>query len=119
MLYTNYSIARSLNHTFRYIDDISPLNDNGNFDRYRSQIYPVDLELNRENNGYNSASVLEMQIDIIEDKFKVGVFDKRDSFNFKVFRYPSISSNIPDRAFHNVFSANKLDFQGSVITKTV
>ena len=33
MAKTNYSVARSLNHTFRYIDDISPLNDKGNFEK--------------------------------------------------------------------------------------
>merc|ERR1712082_215626 len=66
---SNYSVARSLNHTFRYIDDISPLNDNGIFEKYKPQIYPDDLELNRENTGFKLASVLEMQIDIIGDKF--------------------------------------------------
>ena len=100
---SNYSVARSLNHTFRYIDDISPLNDNGNFEKYKSQIYPDDLELNRENTGFKSASVLEMQIDIIGDKFQVYVYDKRDSFGFQVFRYPSIYSNIPDKTLYYVF----------------
>ena len=107
---TNYSVARSLNHTFRYIDDISPLNDNGNFDKFRSQIYPDDLELNRENTGYKSASVLEMQIDIIGDKFQVNVYDKRDNFGFQVFRYPSIRSNIPDKTLYNVFYSQLVRF---------
>ena len=106
----NYSVARSLNHTFRYIDDISPLNDNGNFEKYKSQIYPDDLELNRENTGFKSASVLEMQIDIIGDKFQVNVYDKRDSFDFQVFRYPSIYSNIPDKTLYNVFFSQLVRF---------
>ena len=59
---SNYSVARSLNHTFRYIDDISPLNDNGNFEKYKSQIYPDDLELNRENTGFKLASVLRLML---------------------------------------------------------
>ena len=107
---SNYSVARSLNHTFRYIDDISPLNDNGNFEKYKSQIYPDDLELNRENTGFKSASVLEMQIDIIGDKFQVNVYDKRDSFGFQVFRYPSIYSNIPDKTLYNVFFSQLVRF---------
>ena len=107
---SNYSVARSLNHTFRYIDDISPLNDNGNFEKYKSQIYPDDLELNRENTGFKSASVLEMQIDIIGDKFQVNVYDKRDSFDFQVFRYPSIYSNIPDKTLYNVFFSQLVRF---------
>ena len=82
MAKSNYAVAKSLNHTFRFIDDISPLNDKGNFDKYKSQIYPSDLELNRENIGFKSASVLEMKIDIIGEKFNVSVYDKRDSFGF-------------------------------------
>ena len=41
----NYAVARSLNHTHRYIDDISPLNDKGNFEKYRENIYPQELVL--------------------------------------------------------------------------
>ena len=110
MAKSNYAIAKSLNHTFRFIDDITPLNDKGNFDKYRSQIYPSYLELNRENTGFKSASVLEMQIDIIGEKFKVNVFDKRDGFGFEVFRYPSIHSNIPDRTLYNVFYSQLVSF---------
>ena len=103
MAKSNYAVAKSLNHTFRFIDDISPLNDKGNFYKYKSQIYPSDLELNRENIGFKSASVLEMKIDIIGEKFNVSVYDKRDSFGFEVFRYPSIHSNIPDKTLYNIF----------------
>ena len=109
-LYTNYAVAKSLNHTFRYIDDISPLNDNGVFEKYKSKIYPADLELNRENVGYNSASVLEMDIKIVREKFIIDVFDKRDKFNFEVFRYPSILSNIPDSTLYNVFYSQIVRF---------
>ena len=110
MAKSNYAIAKSLNHTFRFIDDISPLNDKGNFDKYKSQIYPSDLELNRENTGFKSASVLEMKIDIIGEKFNVSVYDKRDSFGFEVFRYPSIHSNIPDKTLYNVFYSQLVCF---------
>ena len=40
------------------IDDLSPLNDNGICEKYKSHIYPDDLDLNRENTGFKSASVL-------------------------------------------------------------
>ena len=110
MAKSNYAVAKSLNHTFRFIDDISPLNDKGNFDKYKSQIYPSDLELNKENTGFKSASVLEMKIDIIGEKFNVSVYDKRDSFGFEVFRYPSIHSNIPDKTLYNVFYSQLVHF---------
>ena len=51
-----------------------------------------------------------MQIDIIGDKFQVNVYDKRDSFDFQVFRYPSIYSNIPDKTLYNVFFSQLVRF---------
>ena len=72
------------------------------------------MELNRENIGFKSASVLEMKIDIIGEKFNVSVYDKRDSFGFEVFRYPSIHSNIPDKTPFNVFYSQLVCFQGFV-----
>ena len=56
MAKSNYAVAKSLNHTFRFIDDISPLDEKGNFYKYKSQIHPSDLELNKENRGFKSAS---------------------------------------------------------------
>ena len=104
------STAKLRSKSYRFIDDISPLNDKGNFDKYKSQIYPSDLELNKENTGFKSASVLEMKIDIIGEKFNVSVYDKRDSFGFEVFRYPSIHSNIPDKTLYNVFYSQLVCF---------
>ena len=100
---TNYKVAKSLNHTFRYIDDISPFNDKGNFKRYIPEIYRPELELNKENVGNQQASVLEIDISVKEGKFITGVYDKRDDFTFKVSRFPSITSNIPGSCIYNVF----------------
>ena len=99
----NYTIAKSLNHTHRYIDDISPLNDRGNFEKFRQDIYPPELILVKQNNSEMSASVLDIQIDVVENKFQTKVFDKRDDFPFNICRYPSLSSNIPDITLYNVF----------------
>ena len=59
------------------------------------QFYPPELILLKQNTNINSASVLELQIDIVEEKFMTGIFDKRDEFPFDVCRYPSTHSNIP------------------------
>ena len=44
----NYVVAKFLNHTIRFTNDISPINDKRNFDKDKSHIYSGDLELNRE-----------------------------------------------------------------------
>ena len=73
MAKSNNALAKSVNHTYSFIDDISPLNDDGNFDKYKSQIYPCDLELNKEIICFKLASVLEVKIDIIGEMFNVSV----------------------------------------------
>ena len=51
-----------------------------------------------------------MKIDIIGEKFNVSVYDKRDSFGFEVFRYPSIHSNSPDKTIYNIFYGQLVRF---------
>ena len=41
----------------RIIDDLSPLNDNDICEKYKSHIYPDDLDLNRENSGFERCLV--------------------------------------------------------------
>ena len=54
-----------------------------------------------------------MKIDIIGEKSNVSVYDKRDSFGFEVFRYPSTHSNIPEKKPLKIFSfVSWLVFQG-------
>ena len=56
----NYKVARSLNNTFRYIDDISVMNDKGNFIKYKSEIYIKQLELSKENIDLTDATILDL-----------------------------------------------------------
>ena len=83
MAKSNYTVAKSLNYTFRFIVDITPLYNKENFDKNKSQIYPRHLELIKEKTCFKSASVLKIKIDIIWKKFNVSVNDKRETFVFK------------------------------------
>ena len=107
---TNYKVARSLNYTYRYIDDVTPINDGGNFSQFKNQIYPSDLILTKENNGNHSATVLDLDISIENGMFNVSVFDKTDGFNFEVVKYPSLDSNVPDNILYNVFYSQALRY---------
>ena len=106
----DYGVAKSLNYTFRYIDDVTPINDKGNFCRYMNDIYPPDLVLSKENIGTYSATVLDLDINIKENKFEVSVFDKTNSFSFNVVKYPSLNSNVPDQVLYNVFYSQIIRF---------
>ena len=102
--YANRKVARKLNHTQRYIDDINTKNDGSEFSSNMKTIYPQELELSKENKGTTLAgTVLEIDISIHSKKFVTKVYDKRDDFNFEIIKYPSTSSNIHDSTLHAVF----------------
>jgi hypothetical protein len=53
-------LARSINSTFRYIDDVLSLN-NSRFDDFVNCIYPIQLEINDTTDTERSASYLDRQ----------------------------------------------------------
>ena len=93
--------ARKLCNLFRFIDDLSALNDSGEFERNTLNIYPEELELGKENQNDLEATFLDLSIEIRNNKFEVGLFDKRDNFNFSIVRMPEKSSNIPSNIFYS------------------
>ena len=87
--------VKLLNLTYRLIDDITTFNDNNYFDNNFKEIYPDSLELNKINNNRSHAEVLDLSIEISPYSYAtVNVFDKRDSFDFKINCYPNYKSTI-------------------------
>jgi hypothetical protein len=97
-------IAKSLNNTFRYIDDITSVNDDGIFEKVYKEIYPRSLSLKKMNETDQQANVLDISVNIQNGKFLCKVYDKRDEFPFVCNRFPSVDTNIAKNAIYNVFS---------------
>ena len=101
-------LARKLSNIFRFIDDLSVVNDDGIFEVNIKDIYPKELELTKENYNSSEASFLDLNISIKDNKFQLGLFDKRDSFPFNIVRMPFKSSNIPSNMFYSSIGAECL-----------
>ena len=99
----NVTVYRNLNHCFRYIDDITVINDNGCFNEVYRLIYPSSLVLKKVNEQDGSADVLDINAKIISGEFVCKIFDKRKSFPFQCNVFPSIDSNISSSCIYNVF----------------
>ena len=99
--------ARKFKYASRFIDDECNLNDNGEFGNSYQAIYPAELELKCEHQG-TSATNLEIEISIIDGRFKYKLFDKRDSFPFDIVRMPNLGGNIPEHIFYGSFMAEVL-----------
>ena len=95
-------------NTFRFIDDLIAENNYGEFERSFREIYPPKLTLKKENEVDTAATFLDMEISVINGKFDHKLYDKRDSFNFSIVRFPYKESNIPCKMFHSTIGAEVL-----------
>ena len=104
---TDLNKARKFRYTFRFIDDLITINDNGLFEEYHKEIYPEELQLNLEGSG-DRLSFLDLDLTKNNGQLDVKLFDKRDSFPFSIVRLPYASSNIPTNMFYSSISAEIL-----------
>ena len=105
---TNNILARKFGQVYRYIDDLLALNDGHSFETFFKDIYPEELQLNRENEDYMSTDFLDLHIEIVDGVFTTKLFDKRDDFGFDITRLPFKSSNIPSKMFYSSIAAECL-----------
>ena len=52
----------SFKNTFRLIDDLRDISDNGLFEKHFKEIYPEELEMKRENVSSTKASFLDIDL---------------------------------------------------------
>ena len=100
----NLQKARRFGNTFRFIDDLLTINDNGLFNENFKEIYPPELQLNLESSG-DRITFLDIDLRNVEGRLDVRLFDKRDSFSFEIVRLPFCSSNMPSSMFYSCFGA--------------
>ena len=102
--------ADSLRYFRRYRDDCTSLNID-NFMNIASQIYPPSLTLTQENDSLDSASVLDMDVRIVDGCIVTKVFCKTDLFPFEVISLPFLESNLDSGLCYRVFYGQVIRFQ--------
>ena len=70
-------LARKLNRTFRYIDDLLTLNNPG-FCTFIDQIYPKKLKFKRTTEGSDNCSYLDLKNSIETGRYTTDLYDKRE-----------------------------------------
>ena len=84
------------------------LNDGSTFEKHYEDIYPTELELEKENYGNSCASFLDLYIYIQNGKFHRRLFDKRDNFVVGIVRISFYCSNVPRKMFYGITGAEFL-----------
>ena len=108
LIKTDKRAARKFGYVWRYIDDLSAVNNENIFENNIPNIYPPELELKKENNGYLSATFLDIDITIVDNRFSLKLYDKRDDFGFSIVRMPYVCNNMPSTIFYSSFCSELL-----------
>ena len=80
-------IIDSFNTTSRYLDDNLNI-DNVYFDNMVSQIYPSELQLNKDNTSDTEAAFLDLHLSISYDIVSTKIYYKQDDFDFQIVNFP-------------------------------
>jgi hypothetical protein len=96
-------LARSINFSFLYIDDILSFN-NSKFADFVDRIYPIKLEIKDTTNTTRSASHLCLHLEIYSDcVLTTKHYDNRCDFDFIFVNFPLTCSNIPAAPAYGVY----------------
>ena len=95
---------------FRFQDDLFSVNDDGIFENILSTMYPREMVISKTNISPSVCSYLDLLNSVYKGKFKINLFDKRDDYKFKVFRYPYLDGNIPETLSYGIFISQIIRF---------
>ena len=90
------------NTTSRYLDDIFNIN-NVYFDNILSQIYPLELQLNKANTSDTEAAFSDLHLSISNDIVSTKIYDKRDDFDFEIVNYQVLDGDVPRSILYGVY----------------
>ena len=78
--------------TSLYLDDIFTIHTL-QFEKYISDTYTTEMQLNKANTSDKETSFLDLNIKVICSDIHTSVYDKRDDFRFPVVNFPWFSGH--------------------------
>ena len=92
-----------LGHVFRYQDDLISFGQCITEDNLFTDIYPTEMVIKNTNISEKHVTYLDLEIEVIGNRFIYKTYDKRNDFNFPIINYPNLRGNIPIKAAYGVF----------------
>ena len=96
-------VIKAFNLTSRYLDDLLNI-DNPYFEGMANQIYPPELQLNRDNTLDTEAPFLDLHLSISNGFVSSKIYDKPDDFDFDIVNFPFLDSDVPRRPSYGVYT---------------
>ena len=64
----DFSQAKKVNSTSRFVDDLRTLNNDGILVKVKEKIHPTELVLHVENQDDNNATLLDVEVSVINSR---------------------------------------------------
>ena len=106
----DFSQAKKVNSTSRFVDDLGTLNNDGILVKEKEKIYPTELVLHVENEDDNNATLLDVEVSVEGNQFKTIIYDKRENYKFEIVNYPDLSRNIPHGAAYDIYTSQVIRY---------
>ena len=68
-----------------------------------SQIYPLELQLNKANTSDTKAAFLDLHLSISNNIVSTKIYDKRDDFDFEIVNSPFLDGDVPRSISYGVY----------------
>ena len=104
-----FDLIDKFNDTSRYLDDIFTI-DNPAFAEHIPDIYPRELQLNKENTSDKETSFLDLNIKVIGNDIHTSVYDKRDDFGFPIVNFPWLIGDVPRLPSYGIYISQLVRF---------
>ena len=95
--------------TSRYLDDLLNI-DNPYFEGMVNQIYPPELQLNKDYTSDTEAPFLDLHLSISNGFVSCKICDKRDDFDFDIVNFPFLDGDAPRRPSYEVYISQLIRF---------
>ena len=102
-------VIDAFNTTSRYLDGILNI-DNVYFDNMVSQMYSLELHLNKANTSATEAAFLDLHLSISNDIVSSKIYDKRDDFDFEIVNIPILDGDVPRFTSYGVYISQLIRF---------
>ena len=97
-------IIDAFNITSRYLEDILNIS-NVNFDNMVSQIYPLEVKINKANTSDTKASFLDLHLSISNNIVSTKIYDK-----FRNCQFPIFNDDVPHSTTYGVYISQTIRF---------
>ena len=91
-----------------FIDGLIVINDGKEFENHYNEIQPSELIFKKENTSHRETTFLDLHLCVNQGQIQTSLYDKKNSYNFNVVRFPNKSINIPSKIFFATISSEIL-----------